>query len=188
MPSRCSARRPQLAKAPAAARKGGSIGLRITTARHEPYTIDVFRLGYYHGKGGRLVEHLGPFPQLELLLDLRHQHPQLGLGRGPFVHAERVEADHLPAHLDASARPSDGAGEGMHRIRLAHRMRADERDLGRALLPNGRILLLDELSELQPTTKFSYDNQDRLTSWANPAGQRYVEYKNIYKEEVASGE
>jgi hypothetical protein len=41
--------------------KGGSIGLRITTARHEPYTIDVFRLGYYHGKGGRLVEHLGPF-------------------------------------------------------------------------------------------------------------------------------
>ena len=38
------------------------IGLRITTARREPYTIDVFRLGYYHGKGGRLVKHLGPFP------------------------------------------------------------------------------------------------------------------------------
>jgi hypothetical protein len=40
--------------------QGHSIGLRITTARHERYTIDVFRLGYYHGKGGRLIAHLGP--------------------------------------------------------------------------------------------------------------------------------
>jgi hypothetical protein len=42
--------------------QGHTIGLRITTARHEPYTIDVYRLGYYHGKDGRLIAHMGPFP------------------------------------------------------------------------------------------------------------------------------
>ena len=36
-------------------RQGGTIGLRITTAEHEPYTIDVYRLGYYDGLGGRHV-------------------------------------------------------------------------------------------------------------------------------------
>ena len=70
-------------------------------------------------------------PQLQLLLDLGHQHPQLGLGRGPLVEAERVEADHLAADFDAPARSSDGAGEGVNGVRLAHGVRADERDLGR---------------------------------------------------------
>jgi hypothetical protein len=41
--------------------RGSQIGLRITTARHEPYTVDVYRLGYYQGLGGRHVAHLGPF-------------------------------------------------------------------------------------------------------------------------------
>jgi len=41
--------------------QGGVIGLRVTTARHEPYTIDIYRLGYYHGTGGRHISHLGPF-------------------------------------------------------------------------------------------------------------------------------
>ena len=41
--------------------QGGVIGLRVTTARHEPYTIDIYRLGYYHGAGGRHSSHLGPF-------------------------------------------------------------------------------------------------------------------------------
>jgi hypothetical protein len=40
---------------------GGTIGLRITTAEREPYTIDVYRLGYYDGLGGRHITHLGPF-------------------------------------------------------------------------------------------------------------------------------
>ncbi|MGH2595649.1 MAG: N,N-dimethylformamidase beta subunit family domain-containing protein [Actinomycetota bacterium] len=40
--------------------QGGTIGLRITTADHEPYTIDVYRLGYYDGLGGRHITHLGP--------------------------------------------------------------------------------------------------------------------------------
>ena len=41
--------------------QGGTIGLRITTTRREPYTVDVYRLGYYGGKGGRHIAHLGPF-------------------------------------------------------------------------------------------------------------------------------
>jgi hypothetical protein len=41
--------------------QGGSIDLRITTKRHEAYTVDVYRLGFYHGHGGRHVDHLGPF-------------------------------------------------------------------------------------------------------------------------------
>jgi N,N-dimethylformamidase beta subunit-like, C-terminal len=40
---------------------GGHIGLRVTTALHEPYTVDVYRLGYYQGLGGRHMAHLGPF-------------------------------------------------------------------------------------------------------------------------------
>ena len=41
--------------------QGATIGLRITTAEHEPYTIDVYRLGYYGGLGGRHITRLGPF-------------------------------------------------------------------------------------------------------------------------------
>ena len=49
------------ALAAASVMQGGVIGLRVTTARHEPYTIDIYRLGYYHGTGGRRISHLGPF-------------------------------------------------------------------------------------------------------------------------------
>ena len=45
----------------ASVRQGGTIGLRITTAKREPYTVDVYRLGYYDGHGGRHVVRLGPF-------------------------------------------------------------------------------------------------------------------------------
>lgn len=41
--------------------QGGSIDLRVTTQLHEPYTVDVYRLGYYLGHGGRHIERLGPF-------------------------------------------------------------------------------------------------------------------------------
>src|SRR5690349_16409480 len=40
---------------------GGHIGLRVSTALHEPYTVDVYRLGYYQGLGGRHMVRLGPF-------------------------------------------------------------------------------------------------------------------------------
>ena len=42
--------------------QGGHIGLRITTARHEPYTVDIYRLGYYQGHDGRHIARFGPFP------------------------------------------------------------------------------------------------------------------------------
>lgn len=42
--------------------QGSHIGLRISTAKREPYTIDVYRLGYYHGRGGRHITQMGPFP------------------------------------------------------------------------------------------------------------------------------
>ena len=41
--------------------QGGTIGLRLTTAKPEPYMVDVYRLGYYDGLGGRHVAKLGPF-------------------------------------------------------------------------------------------------------------------------------
>jgi N,N-dimethylformamidase beta subunit-like, C-terminal len=40
---------------------GGRIGLRVSTRLHEPYTVDVYRLGYYQGLGGRHVADLGTF-------------------------------------------------------------------------------------------------------------------------------
>ena len=74
-------------------------------------------------------EHLGVRPQLQLLLHLRHQHPKLGLGAGLLVQTEGVEADHLAPDFDRSPCATDGGGEGMHGVRLAHGVRADERDL-----------------------------------------------------------
>lgn len=40
---------------------GGTVPLKVTVAPAASYTVDVFRLGYYQGLGGRLIEHLGPF-------------------------------------------------------------------------------------------------------------------------------
>lgn len=43
------------------AEPGGMIPLKVTTSPAQPFTVDVFRLGYYHGLGGRHIAHLGPF-------------------------------------------------------------------------------------------------------------------------------
>jgi hypothetical protein len=40
---------------------GEKIGFCVSTAPASPFTIDLYRLGYYGGKGGRLVKQLGPF-------------------------------------------------------------------------------------------------------------------------------
>ncbi len=40
---------------------GGTIGFKVTTTPAQPFTVDVFRLGDYHGANGRHMIHLGPF-------------------------------------------------------------------------------------------------------------------------------
>lgn len=40
---------------------GGIVPLKVTVNPAQSYTVDVLRLGYYQGLGGRLMEHLGPF-------------------------------------------------------------------------------------------------------------------------------
>jgi hypothetical protein len=40
--------------------KGESIGLYITVNPVQTYNIDVYRIGWYQGKGGRLMQHIGP--------------------------------------------------------------------------------------------------------------------------------
>jgi len=40
---------------------GGTVPLKVTVNPAQSFTVDVFRLGYYHGLGGRWIEHLGPF-------------------------------------------------------------------------------------------------------------------------------
>ena len=42
-------------------RSGDSLAVMVGTNPPSPFTIDVYRLGYYGGKGGRLVSRLGPF-------------------------------------------------------------------------------------------------------------------------------
>jgi hypothetical protein len=39
--------------------RGGSLGFKVSTTQPGPYTIDVYRLGYYGGTGGRLVTSSG---------------------------------------------------------------------------------------------------------------------------------
>ena len=43
------------------AEPGGVIPLKVTVTPAQSFAVDVFRLGDYHGLGGRLVQHLGPF-------------------------------------------------------------------------------------------------------------------------------
>jgi N,N-dimethylformamidase beta subunit-like protein len=40
---------------------GGSVDLKVTVTPAQDFEVDVLRLGYYHGLGGRLLQHLGPF-------------------------------------------------------------------------------------------------------------------------------
>ena len=41
--------------------KGGSLGIKVSLAQPGPFKIDVYRLGYYDGKGGRLLLSSGTF-------------------------------------------------------------------------------------------------------------------------------
>jgi len=55
---------------------GGAVTLKVTTTPAQPFTVDVFRLGDYHGANGRWMAHLGPFagtrqPKCGMVLDLR---------------------------------------------------------------------------------------------------------------------
>ncbi|MBM3836176.1 MAG: hypothetical protein FJ403_23540 [Verrucomicrobia bacterium] len=42
-------------------RAGETLEIRISTNPASPFVIDIYRLGYYGGKGGRHVQRLGPF-------------------------------------------------------------------------------------------------------------------------------
>lgn len=42
-------------------RPGQKIDLMVSTEPASPFEIDIYRLGYYQGLGGRHVQHLGPF-------------------------------------------------------------------------------------------------------------------------------
>jgi hypothetical protein len=46
----------------ASVRPGQKITFFVSTDPPSPYVIDLYRLGYYQGKGGRHVQKLGPFP------------------------------------------------------------------------------------------------------------------------------
>lgn len=43
-------------------RAGESIDLMVSTNPASPFTIEIFRMGYYGGRGARLLQTLGPFP------------------------------------------------------------------------------------------------------------------------------
>jgi len=42
-------------------RAGETLKIMVSTNPPSPFVIDVYRLGYYGGKGGRHLERLGPF-------------------------------------------------------------------------------------------------------------------------------
>jgi hypothetical protein len=44
----------------ASVNKGGSITFQVSTNPAQTYTIDVYRVGWYQGLGGRLMQHIGP--------------------------------------------------------------------------------------------------------------------------------
>ena len=40
--------------------KGGTITFHVSANPAQTYTIDIYRLGWYQGLGGRLMQHIGP--------------------------------------------------------------------------------------------------------------------------------
>ena len=42
--------------------RGGNLVLHVSVSPPQSYTIDVFRIGWYAGHGGRLIQHIGPLP------------------------------------------------------------------------------------------------------------------------------
>src|SRR5258707_4584140 len=40
--------------------KGGSITFYVTVNSFQSYTMDIYRIGWYQGLGGRLMQHVGP--------------------------------------------------------------------------------------------------------------------------------
>jgi hypothetical protein len=42
-------------------RRGDTLSVMVSTNPPSPFTLDIYRLGYYGGKGGRHLLHLGPF-------------------------------------------------------------------------------------------------------------------------------
>src|SRR6266550_3257404 len=45
--------------------KGGNITFFVSTNPAQTYTIDVYRLGWYQGLGGRLMQHIGPLDGIQ---------------------------------------------------------------------------------------------------------------------------
>ena len=43
-------------------RSGERLQIMVSTNPASPFLIDIYRLGYYGGKGGRLMQRMGPFP------------------------------------------------------------------------------------------------------------------------------
>jgi hypothetical protein len=44
----------------ASVNKGSSISFHVTVNPSQPFTIDIFRMGFYQGLGGRLMQHVNP--------------------------------------------------------------------------------------------------------------------------------
>ncbi|MFN8492974.1 MAG: DUF6605 domain-containing protein [Caldilineaceae bacterium] len=45
--------------------KGQAISFYVTVHPSQPYTMDIYRMGWYGGKGGRLMQHIGPLAGIE---------------------------------------------------------------------------------------------------------------------------
>src|SRR5262245_42689578 len=43
-------------------RPGETLAVMVSTNPPSPFVLDLYRLGYYQGKGGRHLQRLGPFP------------------------------------------------------------------------------------------------------------------------------
>src|SRR6516162_8766107 len=43
-------------------RAGDTLAIMVSTNPPSPFVLDLYRLGYYGGKGGRHLQRLGPFP------------------------------------------------------------------------------------------------------------------------------
>ena len=120
-------------------RPGESITIHVSTNPPSPFLIEIYRMGYYQGHGGRLVMKIGPIEGSV------QPDPPVGPKRLRECAWEPVHDDHDPGRLDQRRLP----GKAHRRARAApelRRLRRPRRPQGRLPLPG----LRHDLERLQP--------------------------------------
>ena len=112
-------------------RPGETITIHVSTNPASPFMLEIYRLGYYQGHGGRLMMKTGP---------IQGHRPARPARRAQATARMRVgtqHVDHDPRRLDQRRLPRQADGRAREATKLC-RLRRPRRSQGRPALPGLR--------------------------------------------------